>query len=115
MNRTKQVCMALLTVPVVLTASAQFPAAAASATDRIVVAQAEKPSGQGVVNSVDAASRKINMTHGPVAALKWPGMTMDFAVAQGVDLGALAPGAKVSFTLVRGADGQYSIDSISRE
>ena len=80
--------------------------------DRIVVAQADKPSGEGKVNSIDATGRKINMTHGPVAALKWPGMTMDFVVAPGVDLTVLKPGAKILFTLKPGADGMYMIDAI---
>lgn len=80
--------------------------------DRILVAQTDKPSGEGKVNSVDAASRKVNMTHGPVAALKWPGMTMDFGVAPGVDMGAFKPGAKVDFTLKQGAGGMYEIDSV---
>jgi Cu(I)/Ag(I) efflux system periplasmic protein CusF len=90
-------------------------AAPAAVESRVIVAQADKPSGQGTVNSIDAAAGKINMTHGPVAALKWPGMTMDFIVAPGVDIGALKPGAKVGFTLMRGADGMYAIDSIKPE
>jgi Cu/Ag efflux protein CusF len=80
------------------------PVASASEA-RIVVAQTDKPSGEGQINSV-------NMTHGPVAALKWPGMTMDFPVAPGVDMGALKPGAKVGFTLTKGTDGSYAIDSV---
>lgn len=92
--------------------SAIFQPAAGAPDQRIVVAQVEKPSGQGTVNSVDATARKVNMSHGPVAALKWPGMTMDFPVAPGVDMSALKPGEKVGFTLSKGADGAYTIDSI---
>lgn len=86
--------------------------AAAAASERIVVAQADKPSGEGKINSVDMAARKVNMTHGPVAALKWPGMTMDFQVATDADMSALKPGASVRFTLKQGADGMYMIDSV---
>jgi Cu/Ag efflux protein CusF len=39
-------------------------------------------------------------------------MTMDFRVAPGVDLPALKPGATITFTLERGADGLYAIDEI---
>jgi len=87
--------------------------AAAGATE-IVLAQAEKPTGTGTINSIDPSGKKLNMTHGPVAALKWPGMTMDFNVASGVDLSALKAGQKVVFTLSRGAAG-YMIDSIRPE
>jgi Cu/Ag efflux protein CusF len=79
------------------------------------MAQAEKPAGAGVLNSVDPAKRSLNITHGPIAALHWPGMTMDFHVAPGVDLSALKPGAKIVFTLGRGADGLYAIDEIKPE
>lgn len=87
-------------------------APATANAQKIVVAQAEKPSGEGKVNSVDAAARKVNMTHGPVAALKWPGMTMDFQVAPGTDMSAFTAGANVRFTLKQGADGMYMIDSV---
>ena len=88
--------------------------APARAADTMVVAQSEKPTGQGTINAVDAAGHKVNITHGPVAALKWPGMTMDFGVAPAVDLGALKPGSKIVFTLTRGAGGMYVIDSIKQ-
>jgi Cu/Ag efflux protein CusF len=79
---------------------------------RQVLAQAEKPSGAGVLNAIDQGKRTLNITHEPIAALHWPGMTMDFLVAPGVDLSALKPGAKITFTLGRGADGLYAIDEI---
>ncbi|WP_296707412.1 copper-binding protein [Rhodoblastus sp.] len=86
----------------------------ARAVDALVVAQSEKPTGQGTINAIDAAGHKLNITHGPVAALKWPGMTMDFGVAPAVDLAALKPGSKIDFTLTRGAGGMYEIDSIKQ-
>jgi Cu/Ag efflux protein CusF len=62
---------------------------------RLVVAQiGEKPSGEGLIKTVDRAKRKVEITHGPIAALKWPGKTMAFNVAPNVDLTALAVGAK---------------------
>jgi Cu/Ag efflux protein CusF len=85
---------------------------AVAAPDAQVLAQAEKPSGSGVLNAIDTAKRTLNITHEPIAALRWPGMTMDFRVAPGVDLSALKPGAKITFTLGRGADGLYAIDEI---
>jgi Cu/Ag efflux protein CusF len=102
----KNACLAAALVAVL-----PLAAAPACAAEKIVVAQAEKPTGQGTINAIDAAGKKLNMTHGPVAALKWPGMTMDFNVADGVDLGALKTGQKVVFTLTRGAGG-YVIDTI---
>ncbi len=94
-------------------ASLNAASSAALAADRPAgVARAEKPSGQGTLNAIDAAKRQLNITHGPIAALDWPGMTMDFGVAPGVDLTALKAGSKISFTLSRDADGMYVIDAV---
>lgn len=68
--------------------------------------------GTGTVNSVDAAAGKLNLTHEPIKAIGWPAMTMNFAVAEGVDLDALSKGDAVTFTLMRGADGIYMVESI---
>jgi Cu/Ag efflux protein CusF len=39
-------------------------------------------------------------------------MTLDFPAASSVDLAQVKPGTKVQFTLSRGANGAYTIDSI---
>ncbi|MDI9850066.1 copper-binding protein [Rhodoblastus sp. 17X3] len=87
-------------------------AGAAPDAARLAFAQAEKPTGEGTLNTIDAAARRLNITHGPVAALNWPGMTMDFAVGPTVDLTSLKAGSKIRFTLSRGADGMFVIDRI---
>lgn len=69
--------------------------------------------GAGKVNSVDAAKRKLNLTHKPIAALGWPTMTMDFAVASSVDLKGLEKGAQVDFTMAKNAAGTFEIRSVT--
>jgi Cu/Ag efflux protein CusF len=69
--------------------------------------------GTGVVNAVDVAAHKINVAHTPIPQIGWPAMTMDFAVAPTVDLGAVKPGSQIEFGMERGADGMYVIQSIS--
>jgi Cu(I)/Ag(I) efflux system protein CusF len=105
----------------VLAASAIAPTLCATkvgaveSAQRPVVAQAaDKASGDGVIKGVNATERKVLITHGPIAALNWPGMTMAFGIAPGIDLTGLAPGAKVTFTLSRDAKGLYVIDEIRR-
>lgn len=68
----------------------------------------------GKVNKVDAAGHIVNLTHGPIASLNWPGMTMDFAVDAAVDLTAVKPGDSVTFTVIKGGKGFYVIDSLKR-
>lgn len=69
--------------------------------------------GTGTVNSVDAASRKVNLSHAPISAIGWPAMTMDFPVAPTVDLRAVTPGTRINFTMQQGAGGMYVIQSIA--
>ena len=66
----------------------------------------------GTVDAVDAAKRKITLSHGAIKSLGWPAMTMDFVVDKGVDLSTIKTGTKVNFTLVRGADGQWVVDTL---
>ncbi len=69
--------------------------------------------GTGTVNSIDEAGRKVNLSHGPISSIGWPAMTMDFAVADSVDLKSVSPGMKVDFTLDKGADGIFQVDSLT--
>ena len=68
--------------------------------------------GQGTVNRVDANAGKVNLTHGPISSLKWPGMTMDFAVKDQKLLAGIKPGQKVEFKLSEQSKGQYVITDI---
>lgn len=73
---------------------------------------AKTVSATGSVKRVDAAKRVVNLSHGAIPAISWPAMTMDFAVAPGVDLTAVKPGQNVEFTLVPGQGRDYVISAI---
>ena len=66
----------------------------------------------GTVNAVDSTARKINVSHGPIAALGWPAMRMDFDVAPEVDLKALQPGRRINFTIEHAEGDRYIVRSI---
>lgn len=66
----------------------------------------------GIINSVDAAAGKVNVTHEPVAALGWPAMTMDLPVTRRVDLSRVKAGDKVKLMLKKGRDSQFRITGI---
>ena len=70
--------------------------------------------GSGVVHSIDLESRKINISHEPIPALKWPEMTMDLDVSEDVDLGALSPDDAIKFHIKLGADKVYRITKIMK-
>ncbi len=68
--------------------------------------------GKGVVNSVDAAGHKVNVSHEPIPSLKWPAMKMDFAVAPSVDLKSVQAGSQIEFVVGTNKDGLPEIQSI---
>ena len=73
---------------------------------------AEDIPGKGTVKKVDAAAGVIKLAHEPIPAIKWPAMTMDIKVRDARLLTGIKPEQKVSFSLVKGADGQYVITRI---
>jgi Cu(I)/Ag(I) efflux system membrane fusion protein len=70
-------------------------------------------SATGKVEAIDKNS--VTLSHGPVPALKWGPMTMEFKVPkEGVPAG-IAAGAAVSFDFVRTPAGEYAITAIRPE
>lgn len=60
------------------------PAAQLPSTPPIIVS--------GTIDAIDNASRKANISHGPIAAIGMPGMTMEFDTEPSVDLASLPVG-----------------------
>ncbi|MBI0537440.1 hypothetical protein D9599_17915 [Roseomonas sp. KE2513] len=76
---------------------------------------AQGATATGTVQKVDTAGRTLGLAHGPIPAIGWPAMTMEFPVATGVDLSGLAPGRQVEFTLAPrpGAGGGYVVTRVA--
>ncbi|MBI5463013.1 MAG: efflux RND transporter periplasmic adaptor subunit [Gammaproteobacteria bacterium] len=71
--------------------------------------------GEGTVTAVMAEHRMLSIDHGPIEALGWPAMTMDFTLTERADLTGVRVGSRIRFTLVPSepADsGTYRIDSV---
>jgi len=64
---------------------------------------------EGKLDAVDAKAGTVTISHGPVQSLKWPAMTMDFALANAGLLGTLKPGAAVAFTFIERKPGEWLI------
>lgn len=54
-----------------------------------------------VVKGVDQANGKVTLAHEPIESLKWPAMTMSFAVKDKALFDKLTPGKKVHVDIVR--------------
>ncbi|MDP3706524.1 MAG: efflux RND transporter periplasmic adaptor subunit [Polaromonas sp.] len=67
---------------------------------------------EGTVDSVDAGTGMVSISHGPVTSLKWPAMTMEFKTANDALLRALKPGATVAFEFVERQPGEWVITGV---
>jgi len=74
--------------------------------------QQEAVFGNGIVNAVDAKARRIRVSHGPIEALGWAPMTMEFDVLPGADLETITIGQSIHFSLYQSEVGDYVIDVI---
>ncbi len=96
----------------IVNSDATRPRAAAPASAILPVADvAAEAHAVGVVNSVNPVQKRINLSHGPIPAIGWPAMTMDFPVLPSVDLSGVKPGDKIDATIQKGKSGSYEIRS----
>ncbi|MGB5488511.1 MAG: copper-binding protein, partial [Lysobacterales bacterium] len=68
--------------------------------------------GNGIVKAVDIKARRIRVSHGPIEALGWTPMTMEFDVLPGVNLEIITIGQSIHFSLDQTEVGDYVIDAI---
>ncbi|WP_303832168.1 copper-binding protein [Asticcacaulis taihuensis] len=85
------------------------PAAFAHAGHEHAVAQTAE--GEGVIKAIDAKGASITIAHGPIAALKWPAMTMTFKTEKPELTSGLTVGQSVHFVL-KNQDGKPVISEI---
>lgn len=87
---------------VVAAVAAVLSAAAAPAAFAHQGHQAAAPQsaeGEGVVKGIDPKGASVTLAHGPIAALKWPAMTMTFRTASPALVKGLSVGQSVHFVL----------------
>jgi Cu(I)/Ag(I) efflux system membrane fusion protein len=70
--------------------------------------------GQGVLDSVNPDGT-VSITHEPIKSLGWPGMTMDFALANASLAAGIKPGTAISFELVERKPGEFVITSLQAQ
>jgi len=67
---------------------------------------------EGIVEGIDAKAGTVSIAHGPIVSLKWPGMSMDFILANPAMLSGIKPGAAISFEFVERKPGEWVITAI---
>ncbi len=75
---------------------------------------APKPQHEGAakVVAVDVAAGTVTLAHQPIASLKWPAMTMDFALGDAALAKQLKPGAKIHFWFEERGEGEWTITRV---
>ncbi|WP_162937872.1 efflux RND transporter periplasmic adaptor subunit [Indioceanicola profundi] len=68
---------------------------------------------EGIVLAVNEAEGKLTIQHGPIDALGWPAMTMDFAVDPATLPEGISEGSSIRFDVSQAADGAYRAGDIS--
>lgn len=76
------------------------PAFAHEGENHTKAAAPQSAQAQGVVRNVNATAKTVTIAHEPIAALRWPAMTMQFRVKSADLLKDIAPGTRVQFVLV---------------
>ena len=67
--------------------------------------------GEATVEAVD--KDEITLSHGPIATLRWPAMTMAFKLPHGGLPLRVAAGERVNFEFVQQADGSFQVTSMA--
>ena len=65
---------------------------------------------EGVVEAM--AKDAVTLSHGPVPALRWPAMTMDFKPPAGGVPASIKPGMRVRFSFRQTGEGEFAIVAI---
>ena len=72
-----------------------------------------KITGSGIIKTINSAEHKLNIQHDPIEELGWPSMTMDFQLAEDVNLDGVSPEDSIMFELQQ-FDEHYWVTSIHR-
>ncbi|WP_374582360.1 efflux RND transporter periplasmic adaptor subunit [Pseudoduganella sp.] len=67
--------------------------------------------GEGVVEAL--GKDDITLSHGPIASIKWPAMTMAFGLPPGGLPAGVTAGTRVSFEFVQQGEGEFRLTSIA--
>lgn len=65
---------------------------------------------EATIHSIEGDT--VNLSHGPIAEIGWPAMTMDLKLLEGAQVGEVAAGDTAMMMLEKGPDGLYGIRAL---
>jgi Cu(I)/Ag(I) efflux system membrane fusion protein len=63
----------------------------------------------GKINSVDVEGRKVNVSHGAIKEIPMMAMTMNFGVAEDIDISALSEGMELPIEVTMTGEGEFTV------
>jgi len=82
-----------------------------SSTDMPAHESMEGVHAEATLNSIDGNT--ANISHGPIAEIGWPAMTMELTVLDGAEIDGVKVGDEVMMMLEKGEDGMYAIRALT--
>ena len=67
---------------------------------------------EGTLDAVDNKGGRVTITHDPIKTLGWPGMTMDFPLANSALVQGIKPGTAIIFEFVERKPGEWVITKL---
>lgn len=88
-----------------------------SASAASAVQPEHKSVGHQAQGTLDAINQDgtVSITHQPIKSLGWPGMTMDFALANSSLVAGIKPGSEISFEIVERTPGEWVITRLQAQ
>lgn len=80
-----------------------------------IEAPAQTVWAKGEITDIMLSHQMLTLVHQPIPEWNWPGMTMNFTVAQGVDLHRLSQGQAIEFEMEKTPSDQYQIIAIKAD
>ncbi|MGF1718517.1 efflux RND transporter periplasmic adaptor subunit [Vibrio kyushuensis] len=74
---------------------------------------AETAWAKGEITDVMEGHRMLTINHQPVPEWNWPGMVMNFNIAEDVDMSQLSKGQMIDFEMQKGESGQYDVVTLN--
>ena len=69
--------------------------------------------GSGWIEEIKTTEGRMRVSHGPIDALGWPAMNMEFEVDQALDLASFEVGQDIQFQLRQASSGRFVISAAS--
>jgi RND family efflux transporter MFP subunit len=102
------------TVPASDSSTMQNPATGGATEQSMKSKKSVSHQAHGILDSIEEDGT-VSITHEAIKSLGWPGMTMDFALANSALAAGIKPGSKIDFEIVERGEGEWVITKLQAQ